>query len=186
MISLDPQRVTDLVAKTTQLTFADLTSCSATVLRRSLRLVGFPYVFAGSSERTQRLWSSTAPGGTMPAPGGFDCSGFVWRVYKLEPFAAAPGVGDVLKGRTSYAMSGEVPRAQRIAFDDLQPGDLLFFGPAGPRSRPSQVGHMGIYVGAGWFVHSSVGGVTLQPLEGWYAETFAWGRRPLAEAGLSA
>ena len=45
---------------------------------------------------------------------------------------------------------------------------------------------MGIYVGNGWFVHSSDEGVTLQPLDGWYATRFAWARRPLAEAGLTA
>jgi cell wall-associated NlpC family hydrolase len=43
---------------------------------------------------------------------------------------------------------------------------------------------MGIYVGNGWFVHSSDHGVTLQPLTGWYEARFAWARRPLAEAGL--
>ena len=59
------------------------------VLTRALRFVGYPYVFAGTSEKTQTLWSATAPDVTVP--GGFDCSGFVWRVYKLEPFADAAG-----------------------------------------------------------------------------------------------
>ena len=53
-------------------------------------------------------------------------------------------------------------------------------------SSPAEVGHAGIYIGNGWFVHSSGGGVTLQPLQGWYTTTFAWARRPLAEAGLAA
>jgi cell wall-associated NlpC family hydrolase len=44
---------------------------------------------------------------------------------------------------------------------------------------------MGIYVGNGWFVHSSKYGVALATLDGWYKQAFAWGRRPLAEAGLS-
>ena len=43
---------------------------------------------------------------------------------------------------------------------------------------------MGIYVGNGWFIHSSEYGVALARLDGWYAKEFAWGRRPLAEAGL--
>jgi cell wall-associated NlpC family hydrolase len=43
---------------------------------------------------------------------------------------------------------------------------------------------MGIYVGNGWMVHSSRNGTTLQPLSGWYETSFAWGRRPLAEAGI--
>jgi hypothetical protein len=34
-------------------------------------------------------------------------------------------------------------------------------------------------------VHSSRYGTTLAKLDGWYRERFAWGRRPLAEAGLA-
>ena len=83
-------------------------------------------------------------------------------------------------------MSGEVPRSQRIGLANLQPADVIFFGDKGPRSQPAQVGHMGIYLGNGWFIHSSGYGVALAPLDGWYAPEFAWARRPLAEAGLAA
>jgi NlpC/P60 family protein/S-layer family protein len=152
------------------------------VLVRGLRLVGYPYVFAGTSERRQKLWSAT--GKLVDAPAGFDCSGFVWRVYKTEPFADAPQLASVLRGRTTYQMSGEVSASLRIGIDVLEPGDILFFGSRGPASKPSQVGHSGLYVGNGWFAHSSSNGVTLQPLEGWYRTSFAWARRPLAEAGL--
>jgi cell wall-associated NlpC family hydrolase len=118
-------------------------------------------------------------------PGGFDCSGFVWRVYKLEPFAGAPGLADVLQGRTTYAMSGEVPRHARVARAGLQPADVVFFGSRGTRSKPTEVGHMGIYLGNDWMVHSSDRGTTLVPMSGWYETRFAWGRSPLGEAGLS-
>jgi len=47
------------------------------------------------------------------------------------------------------------------------------------------VDHTGIYLGNGWFIHSSGFGVAVARLDGWYASGFAWGRRPLAEAGLS-
>jgi hypothetical protein len=161
-----------------------LTDWQRQVLARALRFVGFPYVFSGVSERPQQLWS--AAGTLVPAPAGFDCSGFVWRVYKLEPFAGAPGLGELIKGRTTYAMSAEVGRASRIAAADVQAGDLIFFGPRGPRSKPAQISHMGIALGNGWFVHSSDEGVALETLTGWYADRFAWARRPLAEAGLSA
>ena len=80
-------------------------------------------------------------------------------------------------------MSGEVTSAKRIPATRVEPGDVLFFG-AGPHSKPSQVGHMGIYLGNGWFVHSSSEGVTLLPFDGWYRQSFAWARRPLLEAGL--
>ena len=78
----------------------------------------------------------------------------------------------------------EVPKSNRITLANLQPADVIFFGDNGPKSQPSQVGHMGIYVGNGWFIHSSEYGVALAQLTGWYAKEFAWGRRPLAEAGL--
>jgi cell wall-associated NlpC family hydrolase len=61
---------------------------------------------------------------------------------------------------------------------------VIFFGSAGPKSKPAQVNHMGIYLGNGWFIHSSGYGVAVAQLAGWYVQRFAWGRRPLAEAGL--
>jgi cell wall-associated NlpC family hydrolase len=72
----------------------------------------------------------------------------------------------------------------RVGREALAPGDVVFFGSNGTRSKPSQVGHMGIYVGNGWIVHSSRNGTTLTPMTGWYETTFAWGRSPLVEAGL--
>jgi len=158
--------------------FPYLTKWQRTVLARALRFVGSPYVWAGSSERPQPLFGKQMPG-------GFDCSGFVWRVYKLEPFTGAPTLAQVLRGRTSYEMSGEIIRSDRITRDLLQPGDVVFFGSRGPRSRPTEVGHMGIYLGNGWVVHSSRFGTTLTPMTGWYQTTFAWGRSPLAEAGVA-
>lgn len=181
---LDPAGVALIDELAAGFSVPELTSWQRAVLSRALRFVGFPYVFAGMSEATQTLWSATAPGNRITVPGGFDCSGLVWRVYKLQPFADAPTLATVLKGRTTYVMSGEVPRSMRLDAASLQPGDVIFFGSKGPRSKPSEVGHSGIYVGKGWFVHSSSGGVTLQPLRGWYETSFAWARRPLAEAGL--
>ena len=77
-----------------------------------------------------------------------------------------------------------MPPRSRIPLDKLQPADVVFFGAAGPKSKPAQINHMGIYLGNGWFIHSSGYGVAVAPLAGWYAQRFAWGRRPLAEAGL--
>jgi cell wall-associated NlpC family hydrolase len=147
------------------------------VLTRAVRFVGYPYVWGGTSEFRQTLFGVTSRG-------GFDCSGFVWRVFKLQPFAGAPQLQSVLKGRTTYEMSGEFPRSRRIARSKLRPADLVFFGSRGTASAPGQVDHMGIYLGKGWMIHSSSQGVTLVPLTGWYADRFAWGRRVLREAGL--
>jgi NlpC/P60 family/S-layer homology domain len=159
-------------------TLPALTDLQRQVLARAVRFVGYPYVWAGMSERRQQLYYGEAPG-------GFDCSGLVWRVYKLEPFAGAPLLSELIRGRSTYSMAAEMRKADRIQLLGLLPGDLVFFGSKGTKSAPQDIGHMGIYAGEGWFVHSSGNGVTLQPLQGWYLDRFAWGRRPLAEAGLS-
>ena len=149
------------------------------VLNTAVRFIGFPYVWGGTSETQE------SPFGVQ-AHGGFDCSGFVWRVYKLQAYPGGATLASTIKGRTTYQMSGEVPAAKRIGFAKLAPGDVLFFGPSGPRSKPASIGHTGIYLGSGWMIHSSGQGVALTPMTGWYRQEFAWGRRPLAEAGLIA
>jgi cell wall-associated NlpC family hydrolase len=154
-----------------------LTAWQTRILQTAVRFIGYPYVWGGTSE------TSEAPFG-IKAPGGFDCSGFVWRVYKLQAYPDGSALSATLKGRTTFAMSGEVPAAKRISFAKLKPGDVLFWGAAGPRSKPAQVDHTGIYLGGGWFIHSSGYGVALAQLSGWYKQRFAWARRPLAEAGL--
>jgi cell wall-associated NlpC family hydrolase len=139
------------------------------ILAVAVSYIGYPYVWGGT-------------GGTTAA--GFDCSGFVWRVYKLTSYAGGAALARTLRGRTTMAMSGEVPRSRRIGLARLEPGDVLFFG-HGRRSKPAQVDHTGIYLGAGWFIHSSGQGVALERLDDGYDALFAWARRPLAEAGLT-
>jgi cell wall-associated NlpC family hydrolase len=148
------------------------------VLQTAFKLIGYPYVWGGASTEQQSLFGRRVPG-------GFDCSGFVWRVYKLESYAGGEKLAATLRGRTAAQMAGEVPKARRIGFAALRPGDLLFFAPGGRRALAAAVDHMGIYAGSGWMIHSSRYGVALAPVEGWYERRFAWARRPLAEAGLS-
>ena len=177
VMALDERKLAAVRAEAKAFSLPRLTEWQRVVVERALRFVGSPYVWAGTSERRQQLFGKTLPG-------GFDCSGFVWRVYKLEAFGAAPDLSRVLVGRTTYAMSGEVARTARVTRGALQPGDLVFFGARGVRSSPNEVGHMGIYVGNDWFVHSSRFGTTLAPMTDWYETMFAWGRSPLVEAGL--
>jgi cell wall-associated NlpC family hydrolase len=153
----------------TGFTTGELTDWQRRILTTAVHFIGYPYVWGGEDEKVER---------------GFDCSGFVWRVYKIQAYAGGEALPEVLRGRTSYQMSGEVKPSERIGFDDLQPGDVLFFGARGERSKPKDVDHMGLYLGNGWMIHSSRYGVALAPLDGWYREGFAWARRPLAEAGL--
>ena len=94
-------------------------------------------------------------------PDSFDCSGLI--VYS---FAA---VGKSLPHSTYSLYSMGVP----VSRDALQPGDLVFF---------DGLGHAGIYVGGGSFVHAPHTGdvVKVSSLsEGWYASTYVGARRIL-------
>ena len=148
------------------------------IIDTAVARIGMPYVWGGTSDGPEVDFG-------VPARGGYDCSGFVWRVYKLTRYPGEGDLASVLQGRTTYVMSGEVPRSELIDFANLQPADVIFFGAHGPRSSPSEVDHMGIYIGNGWFIQSSGYGVALAQLTGWYRHEFAWARRPLKEAGLS-
>ena len=55
------------------------------LLTTAVHYVGYPYVWGGTSPTAE-----TFDG--VQSVGGFDCSGFVWRVYKLTPYA---GEGDL-------------------------------------------------------------------------------------------
>lgn len=53
-----------------------------------------------------------------------------------------------------------------VSYDELQPGDILCFYSSG-----SYIGHVGIYIGDGMFVHASnsTTGVIITPLDGYYS-----------------
>jgi cell wall-associated NlpC family hydrolase len=174
ILRFDDWRTQSVADAATSFELPTLGAMQKKLLHTAVSLIGFPYIWGGTSESPQ------APFG-IQSTGGFDCSGFVWDVYKLHTYAGAPNLPGVLKGRTTMQMSGEVPKQQRIALADLVPADVVFFGAKGPKSKPAEVDHMGIYLGNGWLIHSSGYGVALTPLDGWYAQRFAWGRRPLSE-----
>jgi cell wall-associated NlpC family hydrolase len=148
------------------------------VLQTAVNLIGYPYVWGGMSPAAQTLLG-------VASRGGFDCSGFVWRVFKLHPYSHGEALAQTLRGRTAAQMAAEVPGARRISLEQLEPGDVMFFGRGGRRARAAVIDHAGVYLGGNWMIHSSRYGVALAPVAGWYAERFAWGRRPLTEAGLA-
>ena len=101
-------------------------------------------------------------------PNSFDCSGLL--VYALKQ------VG-VSGPRTSAAQS-QYGSWQKVSYSQLQRGDLVFF--ASPNN--SNVGHAGIYLGGGQFVHASSGKgkVIVSSLSsGYYKQNFRWGRRAI-------
>jgi len=96
-------------------------------------------------------------GGSSPRS-GFDCSGFVRFVYSHFGLSLA---------HSSYA---QFDRGRRVSRSALRPGDLVFF---------DGLGHVGIYVGNGRFIHAPHSGtrVRIQTLGGWYSSRFVGARR---------
>lgn len=95
--------------------------------------------------------------------GGFDCSGFTRYVYAKH--------GVVLPHNSAAQFQKGTP----VGKGELQPGDLVFFSRGGRR-----IGHVGVYVGGGKFVHASNprGGVRVDSLTtGTYARTYVGARR---------
>jgi peptidoglycan DL-endopeptidase CwlO len=96
-------------------------------------------------------------GGSSPST-GFDCSGFTKFVF------AQVGVSLPHNAAMQYQLGRPVSRSE------LQPGDLVFF---------HGLGHMGIYIGGGSFIHSPRTGdvVKVSPLAGWYSSRYVGARR---------
>jgi len=93
------------------------------------------------------------------SPSGFDCSGFSMYVF------AAMGVSLPHHAASQYNMGTPVSK------DQLQAGDLVFF---------NGLGHMGIYIGGGQFIHAPHSGdvVKISSLsDSWYAATWVGARR---------
>ena len=94
------------------------------ILATAKSMLGFPYIWAGMS------------------PKGTDCSGYVRAVLFMH---------DIIIPRDAGPQSRVGERIGRQ--EDLQPGDLVFFGSYREDGSP-RVSHVGFYLGDGRFIHS--------------------------------
>jgi hypothetical protein len=74
-------------------------------------------------------------------PDAFDCSGLTYNIY---------GSMGMEIPRTA---SEQAKMGKKVPFQNLEYGDLIFFGSTNKRSR--RINHVGIYLGDGWFAHAS-------------------------------
>ena len=92
------------------------------------------------------------------SPSGFDCSGLVMYVFGQ--------IGVSLPHNAAAQYGAGMP----VSRDQLQSGDLVFF---------NGLGHVGIYIGGGQFIHAPHTGdvVKISSLSGWYSSTYVGARR---------
>jgi len=148
-------------------TLPKLTTRQKAIVRFAAKYIGYPYVWGGEYP------TKDSPYGRQ-AHGGFDCSGFDWWVMKIH-------FGYKIGERTAADMAAAAK--PRITRAKLVPGDLIFFGPKGRKSTAASIYHAALYLGNGWFIHStgSFDGVGISSLvyDSYWKAAFAWGRRVL-------
>lgn len=101
-------------------------NAAATAIAYARTKIGVPY-----------LWGGT---GTEAQGGRFDCSGLTQAAY------AKAGISIPRVANDQYNTTDVHP-----SWDELRPGDLVFFGQKG-NSR--SIHHVGIYIGAGKMLHA--------------------------------
>lgn len=95
------------------------------IIAEAEKLVGVPYLWGGMSSK------------------GVDCSGLV-RISHI--------MNGILLPRNA---SQQINCGDRVELDQLQRGDLVFFGTPATDEKPMRVTHVGIYLGDGRIIHSS-------------------------------
>jgi len=106
-----------------------LRETSENVIRTARRFFGVPYLWGGTSAK------------------GFDCSGFTKTVYFLN--------GVLLpRDASQQVMVGSIIDTG-VDMENLNTGDLLFFGSKATPEQEARVTHVAIYLGRKKFIHSS-------------------------------
>jgi len=171
--------VPDLLAQYQDIQLPALTPDQQQIVQWGVRFVGYPYVWGGE-------WGLSTPEpsslGGQAVP-GFDCSGFTWWLLRANDASwtvspPRPYAGWALPERSSADMA----RTGKLTYDQLQPGDLMFYSGDGS----GVIDHVDTFIGNGWALDSSSspGGVTIMWVgSGWYRDHFVHGRRVLPATG---
>lgn len=107
------------------------------ILRSAQELMGRPYLWGGTSAKAM------------------DCSGFTKTVFYLN--------GLLLPRDASQQVHVGAAIDEAVSIDQLQPGDLLFFGRAATTETPEKITHVAIYQGSSKIIHAT-GRVQVQSL----------------------
>ncbi len=100
-----------------------------TILNTAYHFMGIPYLWGGTSTK------------------GMDCSGFTKTVYFLN--------GIILSRDASQQVNTGELVDTKDGWQNLQAGDLLFFGRKANADKKERITHVAIYIGDGDFIHAA-------------------------------
>ncbi|WP_441000337.1 C40 family peptidase [Fodinibius sp. SL11] len=99
------------------------------LVQEAKSLKGAPYLWGGTS------------------PKGMDCSGFTKTIYFMNGWI-------IPRDASQQVHAGEIVDSTG-SFENLRPGDLLFFGREASEDRDRRVVHVGMWIGNDEFIHSA-------------------------------
>lgn len=99
------------------------------IINEAFNMMGIPYLWGGTSYK------------------GIDCSGFTKTVFFLN--------GILLSRDASQQVNLGEEVDINNGFENLQPGDLLFFGTKSDENNKEKITHVGIYIGNLEYIHES-------------------------------
>lgn len=109
--------------------YSSLNPTGETILKTAYRFMGIPYLWGGTSAK------------------GMDCSGFTKTVYFLNGIILA-------RDASQQVNTGELVDTEN-GWENLQAGDLLFFGRRANGDKKERITHVAIYIGDGDFIHAA-------------------------------
>jgi hypothetical protein len=99
------------------------------ILEKAFMSMGIPYLWGGTSVK------------------GLDCSGFTKTTMFMH--------GVILRRDASQQVHTGTPVDITNGYDNLRPGDLMFFGQEATAEKKMRIGHVGFYIGNKQFIHAA-------------------------------
>lgn len=108
---------------------ASLNLTGENLVKKSFGMMGIPYVWGGTSVK------------------GMDCSGFTKTILFLH--------GIILTRDASQQVNTGTPVDISSGYENLQVGDLMFFGKKATEGKKERIRHVAFYIGNNEFIHAS-------------------------------